>query len=218
MHRAGDQIQIILGALADQAFQQAEHEGGQARTVPVEEEGEDDAQGQFQNPAADLRTACQNPVTDLPQVWFERRHERRALLIDGGPQRYQPFANQRNTCQPLRWIRQAVDLNVLDQAGCVTHMVGEIEAQPHQRRRYQQHPAQAHHQRSQRFTALEPAGQQTHQRPAGKGQHRAPDQRRPERRHHPETGTEQRQQQNLHQQTVIVEHALSTKKDRRERA
>src|SRR3990167_329719 len=63
----------------------------------------------------------------------------------------------------------------------------------------------------------EPTGEQTHQRPAGKCQHRAPEQRRPERRHDPEAGTKQHQQQDLHQQAIVIEHRVSREEGCRKR-
>ncbi|MNE33694.1 hypothetical protein D3C80_1273800 [compost metagenome] len=171
----------------------------QAWTIAIEKEHEDDAQGQFKDTATDLRAARQQPVADLSQVGLDRQHQRRTLLVDAVPESHQPLADQGHTTQPRRRFGQAIDLHILEQRGCVAHMVHQVEPQPHQRHRHQHHPAQRQHARREGFTTIEPAGQKTHQRPTGERQHRAPEQRRPEGRHHPEAGTEQHQKQDLHQ-------------------
>ncbi|MNK91353.1 hypothetical protein D3C87_1114470 [compost metagenome] len=183
----------------------------QTRPVTIEKEHEDDAQGQFENTAADLRAARQQPVTHLPQIRLERHHHRRALLIDAVPDAYQPLAHKGNRTQPDRCFGQPLDLRILDECGGIAHMIGEVETQPHQRCRYQHHPAQRQQCRRQRLAAIEPTGQQAHQRPTGKRQDRAPEHRRPERRHHPEARAEQHHEQDLHQQAIVIDHQKSRK-------
>jgi len=138
-----------------------------------------------------------------------RDHQRRALLVDAVPHGYQPFADKGDRTQPGRRFGKAVDLDILDQPYRIAHMIRQVEPHPHQRHRHQQHPAQSQDPGRQGFTSAQPAGQQAHQRPTGERQHRAPEQRRPERRHHPEAGTKQHQQQDLHQQAIVIEHVVS---------
>ncbi|MCY1339193.1 hypothetical protein D9M69_250710 [compost metagenome] len=196
----------MVGAVADQAVQAAVHQGRHARAVAVEEEHQHQAQGQFEHAGTDLRAARQQPVADLAHVGLEAGEERRALLVDGGPQADQPAADQRHVVQPGRRRRQATQLHVLDQVHGVADVVGQVEAEHHQRHRHQQHPAQGEDRRRRRGVAIQPAGQQGHQRPAGEGQHGGPEQRRPERRQHPQAGGEQRQDQDLQQQAIVIWH------------
>jgi len=77
--------------------------------------------------------------------------------------------------------------------------VDQVEAQPYQRHQHQQHPATGENGCGQGFAAAEPARQQAHQRPAGEGQDRPPQQCRSERQHHPQARAEQRQQNDLYQ-------------------
>ena len=58
-----------------------------------------------------------------------------------------------------------------------------------------------------RGVTLQPAGQHAHHRPAGECQNGSPEQRGSKRRQDPETGGQQPEEQNLHQQAIIVEHA-----------
>ncbi|MCY1562457.1 hypothetical protein D9M68_998600 [compost metagenome] len=73
----------MLRTVADQALEQTVDERRQAGPVTVEKEHQDQAQGQLQHATADLRTAGQQPVADLAEVWTHGGEERRTLLIDG---------------------------------------------------------------------------------------------------------------------------------------
>ena len=129
----------------------------QARAVPVEKEHEDNAQGQLKNPAADLRTARQQPVAHLPQVRFDRHDHGRTLLIDGVPHADQPLTDQRNASKPGRRFGQAFKLYIFDKRGGVTHVVCQVKTQPHQRPGHQQHPANGQDAGGQCFATIEPA-------------------------------------------------------------
>lgn len=148
------------------------HEQRQARAVAIEEEHEDQAQGQLQDAPAHLGATGQQPVAHLPQVRLDRHHQCRALFVDAVPPTHQALAHQRQAAQPCRGLGQAIHLDILDERRGITHVIRQVEAEPDQWSRYQQHPAQGQQTGGQGFAAVEPASQQTHQRPAGKSQDR----------------------------------------------
>ncbi|MNG02388.1 hypothetical protein D3C84_854140 [compost metagenome] len=115
------------------------------------------------------------------------------------PGALQPVPQQRHLMQPFRRRWQALDLDVLHQLGGAAYMLGQVADQPHQRQRHQQHPACREQCGGGGFASFQSTAQQPHQRPAGKRQHRGPEQRRDEGREHPEAGTEQGEQEDLHQ-------------------
>jgi len=89
----------------------------------------------------------------------------------------------------------------------IAYLVGDVEAQPNQRHRHQNHPAEREQTGGERGIAIQPTGQHAHDRPAGECQNGSPEQRGSKGRQYPETGGQQPEEQNLHQQAIIVEHA-----------
>ncbi|MCY1428004.1 hypothetical protein D9M71_438740 [compost metagenome] len=87
------------------------------------------------------------------------------------------MADNGDTTQPGRRFGQAIDLHIANEGGGIAHMVGQVETQPYQRQGHNQHPQYREHTGGQGFAAVEQARQQAHQRPAGKRQDRAPEQR-----------------------------------------
>ncbi|MND99949.1 hypothetical protein D3C80_923430 [compost metagenome] len=158
-------------------MQQAQDERRQARAIAVEEEHEYQAEGQLQHAAADLRAARQQPVAHLPQVRLDRGQQGRALLVQRLPPADQALANQRDATQPRRGIGQAVHLHVTHERRRIANVVSQVEPQPHQRQRHDQDPGSGQQAGRQGFAPAQRTRQQAHQRPAGKGQDGAPQQR-----------------------------------------
>jgi hypothetical protein len=85
-------------------------------------------------------------------------------------------------------------------------MIGQVEPQPHQRHRHDQDPGRGQQAGRQGFA---PPSTRVSKRINGqlaKARMAPQSNADHERRHHPQAGTQQRQQQNLHQQAIIVDH------------
>ena len=184
----------MLGLLAADAGQGCRQSLHQDRPVPEKEERDQDAQGQFHQPAAQGQPHFQKPRAYRLDQALSLARQLLAVRGQAPPVLGCGWAHHRNPAQPIRRRGRAGLQPVTGRGGQFLDVVRQRHAHQHERQQNHQDHGQGHKPGRQGGPVAHRLEQASVDRPTGEAQHHRPEQRRDKRAQHQEAAGQQEQQ------------------------